>query len=103
MNVLLDDNMKAVLCDFGLSRLKADATSRTVRPASSVVVGSRNWMAPECILGGSSNKPADIYAFAMMIYEVNHFCIFYLFMRLIMCIDLYQPNPTWSHQLCGFC
>jgi serine/threonine protein kinase len=65
MNVLLDDSIKAVLCDFGLSRLKANATSRKARPSTNVVAGSRNWMAPECIPGESRHKPADIYAFGM--------------------------------------
>jgi serine/threonine protein kinase len=59
-----------VLCDFGLSRVKADVTSRTAANDISGVVGSRNWMAPERLLGGSLKKPCDIYAFAMTLYEV---------------------------------
>jgi serine/threonine protein kinase len=73
MNILLDDNIKAVLCDFGLSHLKESATSRVTRPTNSVVAGSRNWMPPERILGGSLRKPADIYAFGMTIYEVTRY------------------------------
>jgi serine/threonine protein kinase len=78
MNVLLDDNIKAVLCDFGLSRLKADVNSRTAKPTESI--GSRNWMAPERILGAALSKPADIYAFGMTIYEVMKHSICYVFM-----------------------
>jgi serine/threonine protein kinase len=79
---LLDDNVKAVLCDFGLSRLKADATSRTARATDGIVPGSRNWMSPERILGGALRKPADIYAFGMTIYEVIMHSVFYLYMKL---------------------
>ena len=72
LNVLIDDAENAVLCDFGLSRMKADVASRTVRQTPTMVTGSRNWMAPERFKGGSLKKPCDIYAFGMMVYEVSY-------------------------------
>ena len=72
MNVLIDDSCKAVLCDFCLSRMKVDVTSHTVRQDQGTIVGSRNWMAPERLLGGSLKKPCDIYAFGMTLYEVGY-------------------------------
>jgi serine/threonine protein kinase len=69
--VLIDDGCNAVLCDFGLSCIKADATSHTARPDGGVVVGSRNWMAPERLMGSTLKKPCDIYAFGMTVYEVS--------------------------------
>jgi serine/threonine protein kinase len=75
LNVLIDDGSKAVLCDFGLARVKADVTSHTARPDGGSVVGSRNWMAPERLLGGSLRKPCDIYAFGMTLHEVSAYCI----------------------------
>ena len=75
MNVLIDDNEKAVLCDFGLSQVKADATSRTaILGDATPVAGSRNWMAPERLMGGSLRRPCDIYAFGIMIPEVWFVC-----------------------------
>ena len=72
LNVLIDSSGKAVLCDFGLSRIKADITSSTVvQSDQDGLVGSRNWMAPELLLGRSLKKPCDIYAFAMTLYEVS--------------------------------
>jgi serine/threonine protein kinase len=70
MNVLIDDGHNAVLCDFGLSRIKADITSNTIVAGPLPVIGSRNWMAPERLLGGSVRKPYDIYSYGMTIYEV---------------------------------
>jgi serine/threonine protein kinase len=94
MNVLIDDNEQAVLCDFGLSRLKADVTSRTTILGTTAVAGTRNWMAPERLKGGSIKKPADIYAFGMVVYEVK--LIWYLVRPslLIRCYYKIYTNKT---------
>ena len=61
-----------MLCDFGLSRIKADTISRTVAKSDGKgVAGSRHWMAPERLLGGLLKTPCDIYALGMTIYEVS--------------------------------
>lgn len=57
--------------DFGLSRIKADATSRTASANAGGLAGTRNWMAPEQLMGRALKKPCDIYAFGMMLYEVS--------------------------------
>ncbi|TFK66838.1 kinase-like protein [Pluteus cervinus] len=69
LNILIDDAGRAVLSDFGLSRVKSDASLRASKVTTSVV-GSRNWMSPERLDGGSLNKSVDIYAFGMTIYEL---------------------------------
>jgi serine/threonine protein kinase len=68
--VLIDDSGKALLCDFGLARLKADITTRTTETEAAAVAGSRHWMAPERLMGKSLRKPCDVYAFGITSYEV---------------------------------
>jgi serine/threonine protein kinase len=70
-NVLIDGGGKALLCDFGLSRITVDTASRTKSSHVDVIVGSLQWMAPELLKGGSLKKPCDIYAFGMTLYEVS--------------------------------
>jgi serine/threonine protein kinase len=44
-------------------------THGTVNPTN--IVGSRNWMAPERLVGQALRYPCDIYSFGMTIYEVG--------------------------------
>jgi serine/threonine protein kinase len=70
-NILIDNGGTAVLCDFGLSRIKADMTSRTAQAdIATLGPGSRYWMSPELFRGALPRKPSDIYALGMTIYEV---------------------------------
>ncbi|KAJ7759819.1 kinase-like domain-containing protein [Mycena olivaceomarginata] len=70
INVLVEDSGHALLCDFGLVRIKADMTSRTRSANNTTIPGSRNWMAPELLSGSLSRPPSDIYAFGMTLYEL---------------------------------
>ncbi|KAJ6522974.1 kinase-like domain-containing protein, partial [Mycena vulgaris] len=70
INVLVDNSGRALLCDFGLARLKADATTRTGAVDALQIQGSRNWMAPELLNGSRNRPPADVYAFSMTLYEL---------------------------------
>jgi serine/threonine protein kinase len=69
-NILISDAETAILCDFGLTRMKTEVISRSNAEASAIT-GSPNWMAPERLIGRSLKPPADIYAFGMTIYEVG--------------------------------
>ncbi|KAJ7802583.1 kinase-like protein, partial [Mycena olivaceomarginata] len=71
INVLVENSGKALLCDFGLARLKADAATRTlVHVVSPQIVGSRNWMAPELLNGSRYRVTSDVYAFGMTLNEL---------------------------------
>src|ERR1700721_1644497 len=67
VNILINDVGSAILCDFGLSRMRDDVTIRSTVE----VVGNRNWMAPERLMGRALKPPSDIYALGMTIYEVS--------------------------------
>ncbi|KAF7364573.1 Kinase-like protein [Mycena venus] len=70
INVLVDNSERALLCDFGLARLRADATVRTSTVDALQIQGSRNWMAPELLDGSPPRLPSDVYAFGMVVYEL---------------------------------
>ncbi|KAJ7615435.1 hypothetical protein FB45DRAFT_1108090 [Roridomyces roridus] len=70
VNVLVDHSNRAVLCDFGLARVKADVTSRTAPEHGRPICGSRNWMAPELFTGVPHSTRSDMYAFGMTIFDL---------------------------------
>ncbi|KAJ6451383.1 hypothetical protein C8R47DRAFT_1204533 [Mycena vitilis] len=72
INILVGDSDRAVLCDFGLAQIKSEMTSSSIQMGytHTIAAGSRNWMAPELLLGSSPKMPSDIYAFGMTIYEL---------------------------------
>ncbi|KAJ7915070.1 kinase-like domain-containing protein [Mycena leptocephala] len=71
INVLVDNSGKSYLCDFGLSRLKTDVATRTVTRADAPSsLGSRNWMAPELLMGGKCTTGSDVYALSMTLVEL---------------------------------
>lgn len=95
MNVLIDNGGKAVLCNFGLLHVRADATSQTAALYSSNV-GNQNWMAPERLIGGSLQKPSHIYTFGMTIFKVR-LCLFQVSVKSHSMLDLHQRNSSRSY------
>jgi len=65
MNVLLDSNFTICkISDFGLSRFKNPTGNMTA------AVGSLAWMAPEIWKAEQYNEKADVYSFAIIIWEL---------------------------------
>jgi serine/threonine protein kinase len=61
---LLDESYTAKVCDFGLSRVKAQERSMTGN------CGTVQWMAPEVLANQSYNEKADIYSFGIILWEL---------------------------------
>ncbi|KAI9011763.1 hypothetical protein DFJ74DRAFT_684590 [Hyaloraphidium curvatum] len=69
MNVLIDHGI-AKIADFGLSRIRSISAASTNSKTDSVS-GTPSFMAPELFQGKKLQAPADVYAFAMVMFEVT--------------------------------
>ncbi|KAI9032135.1 hypothetical protein DFJ74DRAFT_324043 [Hyaloraphidium curvatum] len=68
LNVLVD-GMRAVITDFGLSRVRVEVSKSTNRTGNGMQ-GTPGFVAPEMLAGETLKPPADVYAYAMLCYEV---------------------------------
>lgn len=64
-NVLLDDNMSAKICDFGLSQEKF---SPYLRDPATGAKGTPLWMAPEVLRLEPFNEKCDVYSFGILLW-----------------------------------
>ncbi|KAJ3125834.1 hypothetical protein HK100_010559 [Physocladia obscura] len=64
-NVLVDDDGKAIVADFGLWDYRLEAAADGVARN-----GWRRWNAPEVLRGGKFRPHSDVYSFAMTMYEI---------------------------------
>ncbi|KAI9124390.1 hypothetical protein K1719_004312 [Acacia pycnantha] len=64
-NLLVDDTYTVKVCDFGLSRTKANTFL-----SSKTAAGTPEWMAPEVIRGEPSNEKCDIFSFGVILWEL---------------------------------
>ncbi|MEO8503379.1 MAG: serine/threonine-protein kinase [Acidobacteriota bacterium] len=66
-NVLVGLGDRPMLADFGIAKAAESATRLT---ATGVVVGTPVYMAPELALGKSASAQSDLYALAVLAYEL---------------------------------
>ncbi|XP_073126456.1 serine/threonine-protein kinase CTR1 isoform X2 [Henckelia pumila] len=64
-NLLVDKNWTVKVCDFGLSRFKANTFI-----SSKSIAGTPEWMAPEFLRGEPSNEKSDVFSFGVILWEL---------------------------------
>ncbi|KAK1264959.1 putative receptor-like protein kinase [Acorus gramineus] len=65
-NILLDEDFRARVTDFGLSKLMSRDASRIV----TTVRGTRGYLAPEWLLDSGISEKSDVYSFGMVLLEI---------------------------------
>ena len=66
-NVMLNDDGRTKIIDFGLARC-SDITSTITK--TGVILGTPAYMAPELVKGEKASKQADVYAAGVIFYEL---------------------------------
>ncbi|KAF2310690.1 hypothetical protein GH714_016297 [Hevea brasiliensis] len=65
-NILLDENYRAIVADFGFSKLMGKDQSRVITN----IRGTRGYLAPEWLLEHGVSEKSDVYSFGMVLLEM---------------------------------
>ncbi|KIO22132.1 hypothetical protein M407DRAFT_79520, partial [Tulasnella calospora MUT 4182] len=69
LNVLVNADCRAVLCDFGLARIFEDSGFGRLE-MSTGFKGSIRWCSPELLDGAPRSPSSDVYAWAWLVWEM---------------------------------
>lgn len=67
-NILISDEGRVKVCDFGIARIADRAQAALTAPAT--VVGTSSYMAPEQVLGEPVDARTDLYALGCVLYAM---------------------------------
>ena len=62
LNILIDDSYRPKIADFGWTRLKAEKMTEKI--------GTFQWMAPEVLKTSTYTEKADVFSFAIILWEM---------------------------------
>ncbi|XP_065848650.1 probable receptor-like protein kinase At5g20050 [Euphorbia lathyris] len=65
-NILIDENYRAIVADFGLSKLMGKDESRVITN----IRGTRGYLAPEWLLELGVSEKSDVYSYGMVLFEM---------------------------------
>ncbi|KAK9029708.1 hypothetical protein V6N11_026812 [Hibiscus sabdariffa] len=65
-NILLDESYRAIVADFGLSKLMGKDESRVV----TTIRGTKGYLAPEWLLEHGVSEKCDVYSYGMVLLEM---------------------------------
>ncbi|XP_073132508.1 probable receptor-like protein kinase At5g20050 [Henckelia pumila] len=65
-NILIDEDFRAVVADFGISKLKGKEQSRIVTRLQ----GTKGYLAPEWLLENGVTEKCDVYSYGMVLLEI---------------------------------
>jgi len=68
-NILVEDNWRCKVCDFGFARLQKPKTT-TLRPMYLTLCGTDDWMAPEVMLGLNYDESCDVFSYGIVLFEL---------------------------------
>jgi serine/threonine protein kinase/Flp pilus assembly protein TadD len=69
-NILIEDDERAIITDFGIARSTDAGTFATAATAAGAIIGTIAYMAPEQASGRAVDQRADIYALGLILYEM---------------------------------
>jgi len=92
-NILLDQHWIAKVCDFGISKAHIEGEAQVLTKAA----GTIRWTAPEVLSGTNYGLKADVYSFAIVIWEMYAMAIPYDSLRFDSAVEDYvleggRPN-----------